>query len=285
MIAQTDILTKSLLVDLRTFQVRDGRIVDHDDGCCARLASKSIATGMAEVLVGIDGEDDFGGAVSIPIYRGGEIVSTVVMAIAPKSAGVGVFEIWEPVEPYEEVRLRGGYFASLERFSNVSSYVRFEKGNGLPGQVWSLGKGIIHDNLPEHPGFLRAAGASAGLLQTAIGVPVLSENLMSAVVLISSAATPIARGYQVWLADEDGFVLDAAAYQAVVEEDRFAIGTKISAETPLIALARDCGGAVISGADEVTEMSRSGAGANLLGGLAIPFYSGEKMQSITALLF
>jgi len=39
--------------------------------------------------------------------------------------------------------------------------VRFEKGSGLPGQVWQDRRGVIHDELATHPGFLRAAGASA----------------------------------------------------------------------------------------------------------------------------
>ncbi|TWU57467.1 GAF domain-containing protein [Rubripirellula reticaptiva] len=285
MIAPPNLLSDSLLVDARTYKVDESRILNPDDSALCRLAVKSIVTGMAEVLTGDDQSDPVGAALAIPIYRNHAIISIAVLAIAPKSAGTGVFEIWEPVDPYEELRLRGGYFAQLERFSNVSSFVRFEKGNGLPGQVWSLAKSVIHDDLPNHVGFLRAAGASAGLLSTAIGIPVINQTLLSAVVMISSSSNPIAKAFEIWTVEEGRFVLDSSAYQSDGESGRIALGSTLSLGEGLPGLARQHEGAVTTDSTTALASGRVDGQPTFSGGLAIPFYVGNELNSVATLCF
>ena len=284
----------SLLSELRIYDVGPTGIDGaHQDSLC-KLAAKSMATGTAELLPPADAKT-IGSAIAIPVYRAKKITSIVVMSIKPKTDGAGVFEIWEPVEPYEEVKLRSGYFAHLERFANVSSFVRFERGSGLPGQVWASKQAVIHDDLPSHVGFLRAAGASAGLLQTAIGVPIMSDDeLKSVALVISSKATPIAKGYEVWNATDDGFTLEGSAYQGLDPAYQFQRDAKMGSDTGLPGLAAVHGGATttenatlllsgrnLDGSQPASESGYSGITA----GLAIPAYDGEKLTSVMTFLF
>lgn len=286
MIALSTLLNSSLLSDLRVYDVQGSKLTAGDESPLSTLAAKSVATGTAELLTP-DASDNlgFGAAVAIPVYKAGNVVSIAVMAIEPKSVGAGVFELWEPVGVYEEVRLRAGYFAHLERFSNVSSFVRFEKGSGLPGQAWAGAKGIIHDDLANHPGFLRAAGASAGLLQTAIGIPVISSSLKSVAVLISSDANPLAKGYEIWVRDGDEFTLDSCAYQGVSEAARLTAGTKLSSAQGLPGQALSSESAVSVEPGIELAAGRDSSEDDFAGGLAIPFFDGDQLTSVTTLLF
>jgi hypothetical protein len=288
LIALPQLLSTSLLADLRTYDVRDAKLTAGDDSELSNLAARSVATGTAELLPAPPEGNTaqwIGSAMAIPIYRAGEVVSVVVLAIQPKSAGAGVLELWDPVAPYEEVKLRCGYFAHLERFANVSSFVRFERGSGLPGQVWDRAMGVIHDRLPDHPGFLRAAGASAGLLQTAIGIPIINTTLRSVAVLISSAATPIAKGYEVWTHGNDGFTLESSAYQNMPASLRLLPETKLPNGNGLPALACEHGGALTTEDPSYLSSARDGDVSDIAGGLAIPFYQNNTLTSVTTLLF
>ncbi|KAA1260541.1 hypothetical protein LF1_30810 [Rubripirellula obstinata] len=285
----------SLLAELRTYDIGDAGIdVDQHDSL-SNLAAKSLATGTAELLTppSDTGSGEIGSALAIPVYRAGRIASIVVMSIKPKTVGAGVFEIWEPVDPYEEVKLRSGYFAHLERFANVSSFVRFERGNGLPGQVWESKQAVIHDDLPSHVGFLRAAGASAGLLQTAVGLPIISgDKLKSVAVVISSEATPIAKGYEVWNAVDDGFTLEGAAYQGLDPAFQLSRDAKLETDTGLPGLAAVHAGATTTENDAILlagrnqqNLSSDMGSAGPTAGLAIPAYRDNKLTSVMTFLF
>ena len=285
--------SSTLLADIRTYEVIESHLTDQDSSVIGQLASKAAESGAAEIHQDADpsGDASMAAAIAIPVHRGGRVISVVALALKPASDGVGVFEIWEPVGSHDEVALRDGYFAHLERFSNVSSFIRFERGSGLPGQAWASGQAVIHDDLPNHPGFLRAAGASAGLLQTAIGLPVMDgEALMSVAMLISSAATPIARGFEVWNALEDKFVLEGAAYQGLRESLQISRDVEFPLDSGLPGLVNKRGTAATSSDASVLMMGREDAtsdsgGLEITSGLAIPIYKGEALSSVTTLLF
>lgn len=280
--------SKSFLRDVRAYdvdangEVRLGEVESPLDS----IAIGSVRSGVPETHCSVAlTSDDSAAVMSIPIYRGGRIVSLVVIVAKTSEDFVGVFETWTPVGIYEELNLSGGYFAGLERFQNVSSFIRFEKGLGLPGQVWQDQKGIIHNNLSTHPGFLRAAGASAESLQMAIGIPVAADELIGVAVLIGAAATPIARGFEVWTAGTDGFSLDQASYCGLSPELQLEIGTKLSTNGGLPGLAAEHGGASTTENKAFLYAGRSQSSPDLTGALAIPFYQDEILTSVTALLF
>lgn len=201
-----------------------------------RAVTESLQTGLPEITESSDDGVDLV-AMSIPVYRESNIISVAVFLCDGSSNTVGVFEVWQPIGEYDELGMTKGFFGKLERFQNVSSFVRFEKGLGLPGQVWQNKCFVIHDQLSSHPGFLRAAGASAESLEVAFGMPVGDENFLATALLISSDATPVARGYEVWRNADDHFVLESCGYQHVDDSFRFTIGDTIPLDGALPGLA------------------------------------------------
>ncbi|WP_044252238.1 hypothetical protein [Rhodopirellula sp. SWK7] len=255
----------------------------------AELASQS---GTA-VVTSDDLPLDSSAAIAIPVHCEQRVVSVVVL-LARNSDGasespIGVFEVWEPIGIYDEVALKDGYYGKMERFHNVSSFVRFERGSGLPGQVWQDRCSVIHDDLANHPGFLRAAGASADLLRTAIGIPVASDSFRSAAVLISSSLTPIARGMEVWtaLADQDEFQLSSSAYYGLGDDYPLPIGTRCSSDlAPFTRLQKERRVLVTDDPNELLAgRDPDSATPGPTSGLAIPFFDGSTLTSITLFLF
>ncbi len=170
---------------------------------------------------------DVAAAIAIPIFRGATCTSVVILAMK-SSAAAGVLEIWKPASRYAELRWADGYYGSLERFQNVSSFVRFERGMGLPGQVWDLNHSVIHDDLANHPGFLRAAGASADALSSAVGIPVSSEQFIATVVLINSRELPIVRGMQAWIVNGGSFELPSSSSLGLSSIDKVDVRCRAS---------------------------------------------------------
>lgn len=283
-------LNESLLVDVKAFSVVDSVLSD-DDSPLGKLSAKAAALGSAELMSSDDLYDGIASAMAVPIFRGGQVVSVVAFAMAAAEIGTGVFEIWEPIGIYEEVRLQTGYFAQLERFSNVSSFVRFEKGSGLPGQAWSARRGVIHDDLPNHAGFLRAAGASAGLLRTAVAIPVIDipdtgdQRMTSVATLISSDATPIAKGYEVWSVDGNELTLCSSAYQGLSMDDRLSPGCVFPAGEGWPSILEHHHGAILVDDQASMKVGRNGSMESTNAMLLIPFYVGERLDSVTVFLF
>jgi hypothetical protein len=232
-------------------------------------------------LVSIEGQPE---RLLLPVFNGSELLSVVSLQIGTGNDLVGVTEIWEPVGPYEEVKLTAGSFGPLERFQNVSSFVRFEKGNGLPGQVWETTQSVIHDELANHPGFLRAAGASAGSLETAIGIPVFSDRFVATVVLIGSVNAPIANACEVWARVDERYELQSARYQACENQTRFEVGQSMGFDAGLFGLVNEHRGAAIS-TNKDTLLAERSDWQEIALGLAIPSYVDGKVTSVTKLLF
>ncbi|MCM2374856.1 GAF domain-containing protein [Aporhodopirellula aestuarii] len=256
------------------------------------FAELALLSGTAEVT-STDLPLDAAAAIAIPVHCDGRVVSVVVLLArsseSSSSLPIGVFEVWEPIGIYDEVALKDGYYGTMERFHNVSSFVRFERGSGLPGQVWEERCGVIHDDLANHPGFLRAAGASADLLRTAIGIPVASDAFRSTAVLISSSENPIARGIEVWKVQpgRNEFQLSSAAYYNLGDDYPLKVGTRCSSElAPFSRLRKEKRVLVTDDPNELLAgRNPDSAVPGPASGLAIPFFEGSTLTSIILFLF
>ncbi|WDQ16251.1 GAF domain-containing protein [Rhodopirellula sp. P2] len=230
-------------------------------------------------------------AMAIPVHCGGVIQSVVVLfAKLPTESlpdPVGVFEVWRPVGKYDEVALREGYYGKLERFQNVSSFVRFEKGNGLPGVAWDQSRALAQDDLANHMGFLRAAGASADLLNSAVGLPVFADQYLSTAVLIQSQRSPMARAIEVWNVDGNECELTSQAYGEVEQAFRLPPATRIPLTTGILGLVAEHQRVVLLEDMEALLLTRPADRALPCptAGLAIPFFEGTDLSSITVLMF
>jgi len=282
---------------LATFEVYDvtvaGVLSNLTDECTLREEYRDVALQVAReglpVLITNASElpELVAAVLAFPIYRNGEIVSVVTLAASRNENALGVFEIWEPMGPYAEVGLAYGYYSRLERFQNVSSFIRFEKGAGLPGAVWANRRAAVQNDLPNHPGFLRAAGANAEDLTSAVGIPIFDDDFVASVVLISSAKSPLARGIEIWTYDGESFTLAEGTYPSLPVNIALTDGTRIESEAGLPGLALRHGGACVSSDPEVYAAGRE-IPAVLMAhrcGLALPYYDGADLTSVVVLLF
>lgn len=72
---------------------------------------------------------------------------------------------------------------NLDRFVKASSGMRFGRGDGLPGRVWQTGRYEWLDDLSETRRFGRAAVAHEAGLRSGVGLPILAESEVVAVVV------------------------------------------------------------------------------------------------------
>ena len=285
--------SRCYLSDVSVFDVDDSGALGSADGdTCHAIAARAL--NAADAIVTTDASilpEDCAAAMAIPVFSS-ETVRSVIVFCAGQATDetpdpVGVFEVWSPIGTYDEVALQMGYYGNMERFQNVSSFVRFDKGNGLPGIVWQQRLGLVQDDLANHPGFLRAAGASADLLQAAVGIPVASDDYRSTAVLISSQTTPIARGIEVWKLNGDSFELSSHAYLGVEDSFKLSNGATVPQKTGILGTTLDRGCAVLAEDLPALMLARSSDDAmpGPTAGLAIPFFDGVTLTSITLLLF
>ncbi|MFK8112150.1 MAG: GAF domain-containing protein [Rubripirellula sp.] len=284
--------TACFLSDVRVYDVsEDGFLVYTNHASVEQLVSSVIQSGQAEVS--LDQEHLLEGSsavLAIPVLRSERVISVAVLSAKRLQEDgqepAGVFEVWQPTGEFQELSLTSGFFAHMDRFQNVSSFVRFEKGSGLPGQVWQQRQSVIHDDLPNHPGFLRAAGASADSLATAIGIPVATKDSHCSTVLISSQLSPMARGFETWRVEADGFRLKQGVYGGFEQNLAIPAETFLEFDQGLVGAAREAATVIVSddlsrlfpGRDQKLELPSPTIG------LAIPFFEGDKLSCITTLL-
>lgn len=263
-----------------------GKPIPVGDDLVDRVVADSLSTGLPAIRQSSGKSDDV--AMAIPVYRTEEVVSYAVFVGNSADERVGVFEVWQPIGDYDELSLTLGFFGTLERFQNVSSFVRFEKGSGLPGQIWRDRCAIVHDNLPSHAGFLRAAGASAGQLQVAFGIPVASEKFLASALLISSDAAPLSRSYEVWKKTADNFVLQTYAYQRLESSVTMESGSTLPLKDSLPGLALESGVVSVTGDQDLLLAGRGvdapQSSPRLSSGIAIPFYESDQLTYVLTLL-
>ncbi len=279
--------TGSFLSEICAYDVRDNVCIDNEGvSIIDRLAIECLLT-ETPIVYSEEGhaQQDIRAAIAFPIFRNDMVVSVVVLATTTPTETAGVFEVWTPKVDFEEVALADGYFGDSVRFQNASSYVRSGKGAGLPGQVWSSLRSVIHSKLPNHKGFPRTARANAGCLESAIGIPVAGDDFVACVVLISGEEIPMARGFEVWNADADGgYSLNDCWYRD--GQLKLELGTRMSSIHGVAALACEHGGATVTHNPAILNFGRPQVSTELKlkGCLAIPFYENDLLTSVTALL-
>lgn len=103
--------------------------------------------------------------------------------------GWEVGEYWS-LDEHAQV-LRCGEIWHLEsidvtEFQATTEELTFERGVGIPGQVWKQGKPVRIENIVESAQFLRSSPAARQGLRAAIGVPIRSESRLMGVMVFFS---------------------------------------------------------------------------------------------------
>ncbi|WP_436717703.1 GAF domain-containing protein [Roseiconus lacunae] len=239
-------------------------------------------TGLPAIISSTEEDDHV--VLSVPIYCNGEIKTIVCFIGSGRDQDCGVMEVWQPIGVFDELSMTKGYFGALERFQNVSSFVRFEKGSGLPGQVWRNASFVIHDHLPSHSGFLRAAGASAEALEVAVGIPVIGDEFLASVLLISSSAAPLAKGFEVWRVAGDKVFLESSAYQAIDDSRRLHPETKLPMSETLAGRVIESGTALVTDDASLICRGRNASDPGCDKAFAMPFFEGDRVTNVLVML-
>jgi len=92
-------------------------------------------------------------------------------------------EVWVPDRAGEHLELGGGLYGDVPAFGAMSRTMIFGRGEGLPGQAWEEGKPIILTRL-EGSSFRRVASAKAAGITTALAIPVVAGDFVTAVLVL-----------------------------------------------------------------------------------------------------
>ena len=232
--------------------------------------------------------DGLKAGIGVPVLRGGEVKSVVVLMFGGGESAVGAVESWVPVPHRGEVTLGTSYYAGLPRFEKISRHVQFPRGSGLPGGVWEAMSPTLLTGLSRSKDFIRAAGAGAEGISSAVAWPVsdYADRLTSVCVLLSAGRSPLARVMQLWTPHEThGLVLtrtDArtghalrevcAAAPAVMGEG--VVGRAWQTNTPVL-----CGN--LPAEDDAA--SKAAVELGLTQAVALPVHVGETLRGVIAL--
>ncbi|MDR7439432.1 MAG: GAF domain-containing protein [Armatimonadota bacterium] len=163
------------------------------------------------------------------------------LRIVCEAAGWVLGEAWMPSSDASRLEWRGAYVTreGLERFVESSRAFTFGPGEGLPGRVWTSRRSLWISDVTEDPNFPREPLAREFGLRAAVGVPVLAEDFVVAILcfyltevqeederkvaVISAAAAQLGTAFQ-RRAAEQALLASEARYRLLVEHSPFGYG-------------------------------------------------------------
>lgn len=140
--------------------------------------------------------------IAIPSLQGDRCSGVVTLLCQSSDDTQAAFEVWRPNDR-NELSLAESWYANLERFGLISSYVKFPRRAGLPGKVWDDRFPRVMGSLSKSAEFVRIAGAKAEGLSTAIGIPFMrsAREIEAVFLMLSASRSPIAKAMEVWAPD------------------------------------------------------------------------------------
>lgn len=135
--------------------------------------------------------------IAIPSIKSGECRGVTLLMC--NDDGQGAAELWR-INERHELALAEHWYVNLERFGRISQLVKFPRRAGMPGKVWADRFPRVMGSIATSPHFVRAAGAKAEGLSTAVGIPFMKTamDLEAVLVLLSAAGKPLTRVVEVW---------------------------------------------------------------------------------------
>lgn len=158
-------------------------------------------------------------AVGFPLFRGDEVSAVIVLLCGSRDRTGGCIEVWNTNRDHNLLEHAAGYYGRFEQFGSISRLIQFQRGSGLPGVTWQSGLPQLIDINGRSSTFVRTSIARECGLDSGIALPIhRAGKVAHVVILLSSAASPIARAFEVWLPYGHELVLEAAHYSAGLEE-------------------------------------------------------------------
>jgi PAS domain S-box-containing protein len=105
----------------------------------------------------------------------------LALRLVCRNSGWDFGEVWIPSHDGTHLEL-GSVYYGMESFQSVSKGFEFAPGIGLPGQVWASGKSVWLPDVTLEANFPRAALAEEAGFKAAVGIPVLTGDIVVAVI-------------------------------------------------------------------------------------------------------
>ncbi|EON75830.1 Chemotaxis protein methyltransferase CheR [Lunatimonas lonarensis] len=130
--------------------------------------------------------------ISLIFNKGGELVNTLseVIQYLADLAAIDLAEVWLVSPDNTSIKLLANYSqteqANLFRI-NSQQITTFQKGEGLPGNVWTTGQSMIWDQVEDHKEFVRSKAAKKSGIIAVFGVPLQQNGDMLGVLVFGSS--------------------------------------------------------------------------------------------------
>ena len=155
--------------------------------------------------------------LTLPVVVTGEVTACVSLVWA-SDGWRGALEVWRPYVN-GTLRLTDFFYGAEQSFALVSKQKTFGVLEGLPGLTFDALEPVVFETLSQTRGFLRAEAAAAAGLEAGLGIPVVGDRAATcAVLLLSSAASPLASAFEVWHADKAGVRLGSSVTLSATTE-------------------------------------------------------------------
>ncbi len=225
--------------------------------------------------------------VAVPIIKGEETKAVLVLLCGDSEEHLGAIEVWNAPPGEPDMGLSDGYFGTASKFEFQSKHMKFRKGFGLPGLAWESGTPIVMGDLGRTKKFIRRQSAETSGITRGLGIPLGDRDDGTWVLTILSAlSTPIAGRFEVWLPSDDGngLVFNTGICESGADLGGAYEGLSVSKVDSALGRALHDGIPWISTSieDEDPEVSASCKAAELSRLVAMPVYSGEKLNSVVA---
>ena len=122
--------------------------------------------------------------LAIPVVDGDSVRAVATLLSTSDMPFAKVMEIWLPNEDNTALRRESGYYGRYSAFLDPQTLPTFAHGEGLPGQVWASGVPQLIAPLDEQSGFARYQAAQSVDLTMAVGIPIIADGEVTAVVLM-----------------------------------------------------------------------------------------------------
>jgi len=229
--------------------------------------------------------------VGIPIAAGGraETNAVVVLLCGSRAQTGGCIERWDVHPETGDLLHAGGYYGNLEKFAAMSPRMRFPRGHGLPGVTLERGIPTIEADTRHSGSFVRAEVARESGIEAGVGIPIYrGGKIEHVVVLLSSASTPLARAFEVWVpSHSDTLKLDQSFYteglEAFAEQSKSTtakVGKGLAGRAFRTELPHVLNG--LSSPPFVRHQAAEQAGLTV--GIAIPVSNGASVVAVVLLL-
>lgn len=106
---------------------------------------------------------------------------TLALSLVCRHTGWDFGEVWIPSHDGTHLELGSPYYG-MESFQSVSKGFEFAPGIGLPGRVWASGKPIWIPDVTLDANFPRTALAAEAGFKAAVGIPILADDIVVAVI-------------------------------------------------------------------------------------------------------